>query len=117
MGINLFRDIILNLILLTVFIYATLLHFGIISLDSPGQQHQKAVKTLDYIQEKGCTTSKELRNHLNHSIIHHELLIKEMQKKKLILHYECGLKTTLSGSILSRRQNWQFSQLQEEPIK
>src|SRR6056297_2411632 len=95
------RDIVLNIVLLIVFLVSIGFQTGVISPFTHTQVHEKSVETIRVIDTEYCVSNKRLKSHLDLNIVEHEILIQKLQKKSLILHYDCGFKNTLQGNFYS----------------
>ena len=111
------RDIILNIALFSIFITGLGISTGHLSPIGQGLHHEKAVETLNTIEKQYCVPNEQLKKKLELNFVQHEYLIKSMQQKGLVLHYDCGFKLTLKGSFYSqiKSSSWNISKLQPTP--
>lgn len=110
---DLFRDVIMNIILFSIFITGLAISTGHLSPFGQGEHHEKAVQAIQHIENNYCVQNKQLKQELNLNFIQHDYLIKSIQEKGLILHYDCGFKLTLQGNIYAQIKNssWNISKL------
>lgn len=99
MDIDWKRDILLNFFLLLVFLTTLGVQTGYITVLNHTQMQEKTNQTIDILEKEHCLTFEQLQNKLNMSRIEYEVFLRDIQKDKLILHYDCGFKLTAKGQI------------------
>lgn len=113
------RNIVLNILLLVLLISSLLIHTGHISVLTPAQTQEKGVETLQILSKNPCMPDNKLKQKLDIGTLQYLNLRTILQKKRLMLHYDCDFKLTIQGKLyLSLKNPPKILEIQEaEPVE